>query len=507
MSKCKCAVVAFVLAMTGTAEAQTRGTAGSSKSQPVVDTASANIQSLEAKLQEVMAGGGGGLTSDEVARKAMAASPEIKAKTFGVEAADAKVNQTYAQFFPKVTSQARYTRLSPIEQPPWPPQDKNSPNLVFTRDPPGTVNPVTQSVRLSLTFPVFLNNYNLSAGVVVPVSDYLLRFVQAVSAAKGSKRMAEFEREATRYQTSANGRLAYYEWVRSLAQKFVAQQALEQAKGHRADAQRAFDVGMVSRADVLRSESAVKGAELLVSRTTTANTIMEERLRVLMHDTEGSHYAVGENILENLPPSSEGQSLDALVHEALEKRMEPKALEQGEDALDKTAWVQKVGMLPRVDLAANAQYANPNQRLIPNKDEFTPSWDASVVVSWSPTDAWLAGATGGETQAKRRQVAAQREGLVDGLRVEVAQSYEGLKVAEAAIETTHSALVASEESYRVRRDLYRNGRSTSVEVTDAETDLTKARFDAINARIDHRQAKVRFAHAVGRDVASGGGSP
>jgi outer membrane protein TolC len=38
-------------------------------------------------------------------------------------------------------------------------------------------------------------------------------------------------------------------------------------------------------------------------------------------------------------------------------------------------------------------------------------------------------------------------------------------------------------------------------VIDAETELTRARLEALNAQIDARIARVRFAHAVGDDVA------
>ena len=66
--------------------------------------------------------------------------------------------------------------------------------------------------------------------------------------------------------------------------------------------------------------------------------------------------------------------------------------------------------------------------------------------------------------------------------------------------TWFSGLASAEESYRVRRELFRAGRATSVELTDAETDLMRSRLDALNARMDARVAKVNLEHALGRDV-------
>jgi outer membrane protein TolC len=54
----------------------------------------------------------------------------------------------------------------------------------------------------------------------------------------------------------------------------------------------------------------------------------------------------------------------------------------------------------------------------------------------------------------------------------------------------------------VRRDLFRNGKATLVEVNDAEGELTRSRLEVVNAHIDARIARVRLDHAVGRDATS-----
>jgi outer membrane protein TolC len=51
----------------------------------------------------------------------------------------------------------------------------------------------------------------------------------------------------------------------------------------------------------------------------------------------------------------------------------------------------------------------------------------------------------------------------------------------------------------VRRELYKIGRATLVEVMDAETELTRARLEAVNAHIDYRIARTELNHALGRN--------
>src|SRR5262249_21670380 len=56
----------------------------------------------------------GGLTSKEVARRALAVSPAVKQKSQQVVAANEKITQTIVSFLPRLTLLASYTRTSPI---------------------------------------------------------------------------------------------------------------------------------------------------------------------------------------------------------------------------------------------------------------------------------------------------------------------------------------------------------------------------------------------------------
>jgi outer membrane protein TolC len=193
----------------------------------------------------------------------------------------------------------------------------------------------------------------------------------------------------------------------------------------------------------------------------------------------------------------------ALWTEAGASRLEIKTLEQTSDALREQAKVARAGNYPRLDAFGDVLYSNPNQRVFPQQDVFRPTWDVGVQLIYSPNDVALSGASSRNLTARASSVIAQKQALEDGIRVEVTQARNALREAQAAVESTAQGLVAAEESYRVRRSLFRNGRATGVELTDAETDLTRSRLEAINARVDVRIAAVRLEHAVGRDVTHG----
>ena len=73
------------------------------------------------------------------------------------------------------------------------------------------------------------------------------------------------------------------------------------------------------------------------------------------------------------------------------------------------------------------------------------------------------------------------------------------EAARAAMRT-HLPAAHAEGFADTFRELYRAGKATAVEVTDAETDLTRSRLDVVNSHVDERIARVALVHALGRDI-------
>ena len=92
---------------------------------------------------------------------------------------------------------------------------------------------------------------------------------------------------------------------------------------------------------------------------------------------------------------------------------------------------------------------------------------------------------------------ATREPVSDGLALDVDHAYTKVREAEASIVTTKVELRAAEEAYRVRKEQFTLGTTTSALLIDAEADVTRARLNHLNARVDLRVAKVLLKKAIG----------
>jgi outer membrane protein TolC len=441
----------------------------------------------------------GGLTADVVARRAAAGSHEARARAEESAAARAGVAQARASFVPRLSAVARYTRLSSIEQPALG-------TLVGVAGDvtPGPIPAGTPLVAFPLTFPVILDQYTTQATLQVPLSDYLYRLPRLHEAAAGNARSTALLERATRLRVGTDGRMAYYAWARARLQADVARQALAQAEGHLHDVGAAHTSGAASKADVLRVQSQVATAEVMLARARAATEVTARRLRVIMHDDSGQPYAIGEDLRAPADPGdladSGRKSTRDLVQEAMAARLEPRALLAGAEAVRAQAGAQRAAGMPRLDAVASATYARPNSRIFPQQDRWKGTWDASVQLTWSPTDLFGVEAGRSATLARARQLEAERAALADGIELEVIQAHQSLLESQVAITSAARGLAAAEESYRVRRALFQNGRATSVELTDAETERSRAQLEAISTRIDQRIATARLRYALGRDA-------
>ena len=463
----------------------------------------ANAGQVSARIETALAPHPGGLRADEVARRAETTSPEVRAKQEQVRAAAEKVDQAAIMFIPKVSLLARYVRLSDVGS-----TSLGSGYLVGTTDPgpvqvfcppttPGQC--VANAAGVELSFPVLLNMYTLQGTIGIPLSDYLLRLTQNHAAASKSKEAAELQERAARLKVQNDARTAYYNWIRAKGGVVVADQGLATVRAHLKDVNAAVAVGSASKADLLRVESQEAATEMLLENTRNMAQLSEEQIRVMLHDPADKTYEIGEDVNAPLPPFP-GNNLQDMYAEALRQRLEGRVLDTTVQSLRRTRSVLAASNYPRLDAFANLYHQNPNTRIFPQQDKWSTTWDAGIQLSWTINDTLTTGSQTSELDAKIAELEAQKAQLNDGIRLQVTQAYNALKSAQVSRETTERQLAASEESYRVRRELFRAGRATSAELTDAETDLMKTRFDTLNARIDLRVARANLEHALGRDA-------
>jgi outer membrane protein TolC len=413
----------------------------------------------------------GGLTADQAASRATGASPTVRRRIAEIEAAIAQTESAELARVPVLSGRASYTRLSRVDPP-------NIPGLAF---------------------PVILNNYLAEAQLVVPLSDYLLRYPKLIDAARLGVDAARLGKRTSEIGAGQDARLAYYEWVRARLQVLIAQRQRIQVARTLDQVRALAEAQRLSKADLMRVESQDADAEQVVAQLENLSQLREEQLRLLIGAPAGEPLAIGEDIRGNLAASGAG-SLDDLMNTAKRQRLEFKSIDTGIAAKESQRAAEKANLLPRLSAFAVADYADPNQRVFLSKDEFKLTWSLGAQVTWALPDALQSRATDHRIRAEADELRADRESFERGTRIEVLAAQQAVSLAQHSLDTTQKGLAAAEEGYRVRKELLNAERATAVELVDAETELTRSRIAALNARVDLRVARAQLDHALGNDT-------
>jgi outer membrane protein TolC len=443
----------------------------------------------------------GGLTAEQVAARSADTSFSVKAAQENLWGAAARVDEAWTQFLPRLSALGRYTRLSNFTPPSFGTLIGLNPNWPagqWINSFGAQTNPTLVAIPLSI--PIVVDNWLLQGTINVPISDYFLRIDQGYSAATHSQDAARWDLAASRATASANGKVAYYTWLRARGAHAVAVQSLNDQLTHLRDARNQFAAGNASKADVLRAETAVASAGLALERANNLADLSEKQLRVAIHVGDEVSVAPAEDLETGLPPVP--GDVKQLTAEALTDRAEVKSADLNAAAARKQAEAAKAARYPAVSAFGDAILGNPNPRIFPPSQTWFPTWDLGAQVTWSPNDLLLAGGNIADAESRVAAIEANKNVVRDGIEVEVTQSWQAVKEADFGIESSLRELASATEAYRVQRELFNNGRGTSTTLTDAETELTRARLDLLNARADARIARTRLDHALGRDLAA-----
>ncbi len=456
----------------------------------------------------------GGLTSEEVARRAVESSPTIAAKQASVELAEAQLDSTLYQFIPRVEVSFSYTRLSrakinfgnslgdgflvgalnegPLSLGPCEPGSIFQ-CVIDTGGSPVGAFPLDFSVPNPP-----LNAFSLQAQLGVPISDYIARMPSAKKSGQAQIVAAELAREAEQLTAQKNARIAYYDWVRASVGVVALEQSIVRTKARLVDAQAAFDAGVASKADTMRLDAAIANLSAAKIEAENFRELASQNLALLMGESEFSSYTIGEDVLSPEPTLADTDNLQALIDEAQNERLEGKAIAASRKSIDQGIKTTRAGYYPRLDGFADATYANPNQRFFPLEPVWNGSWAAGLRLSFVLGDAIRTSSQVKELEANRRQLDAQQALVNRGLALEVAAAWAERQSAAAALEFTEQAKQSAAEGYRVAVDLFQVGEATTTDILDAEYEQVASTLGAINTKIDLRIANLKLEYATGR---------
>ncbi len=404
--------------------------------------------------------------------QALGKNPALQISQAKVQSAEARSSEALTSLLPQLKFTGRAAELSPI-------------------DPFGIK--IGPPVNLSMIlFPSITENYSMKLSLQQPLfTGFKL---------KKNLEMAELNASAAREELTRdqedlvlNVITAYWNFYRAIKVEEVIRQSLDQMSEHLKDAKNLLQQGMATDADVMKvqvqlSDVNVKYLEArnAVRLTSMAlNSLMRNSLEteIMPSDTPAISQSTTEALLD--------QNLSNLQAIALARRPELKSMQLRRDIGTAGVSVAKGGWYPQIFLAADYDYARPNQRIIPPKDQWDGTWDVGVTLQWNIWDWYATGHQTAQAEAALRQSEAGIVQLNDAVTLDVAQQYFNAQTAKDKVEVAFEGMEQAQESYRMTLEKFKNGVVSNTDMLDAETAL-------LQAKLTHTQTVVEFILSIAR---------
>ena len=285
----------------------------------------------------------------------------------------------------------------------------------------------------------------------------------------------------------------YFNMLNATNMKALRQESVDRLQAHLDNVIAQYNVGIVARADVLRSEVELANAQ--------QNYI-----------TASNEYDVAEATLNNIIGTPLGTTLllkDRLQYEPYENDMayclayseqhrpELKQAEYAIDSAEAALVVARSGHMPKVYANASNNWGGNGSDWPGDDDE---NWSVGVTASMNVFDS---GVTWSKIHAAQENLAKAKESqrqIKDNVELEVRTDYLNLREVEKRITTTQVAVASAEEDYHIAVVRYQAGVGTNIDVMDAQEALTQAKTNYYQALYNYNTSKAALNTSMGVGV-------
>jgi outer membrane protein TolC len=415
------------------------------------------------------------LTLDDALARGLVNSHRIGEAKAREEAALAAVKTAELADKPTAGASASYVRTNHVEE--FFVVQPTGARQVFYPDVPDNF-----STRLSVQWPIYTSGR----------TDALERAAQAEARAAGA------DIETTRADLRFEIVRAY--WAAATAREAVRvlEESTARAEAQLGDARQRFDVGLIPPNEVsgLEAQRSRERSQLIEAGNLRESALIE--LRRLIGAPPETVIELADS-LENTTGTIGAQGeVPALIKQALDARSERQALTFRMGGAEARQQAALTATKPTVAFMGGVDYANPNPRIFPRKEEWQHSWDLGVNVNWNFLDSGRAKSQAAELAAvinATRERIAEFDSVVSA---DIRQRLLDLDTSQAMVRAATDAVRSSAEARRVVSDRFGAGVATSTDVLVAQVQLLENELARTRALAGVRLAEARLQRSLGQ---------
>lgn len=306
-----------------------------------------------------------------------------------------------------------------------------------------------------------------------------------IDQAEKNVKAADLSVEKAKQQLVLDATTAYFNALETNNLANVNQEMVNNLQTHLNNVRAKYEVGVVAKSDVLRSEVELANAQQNLIKAQNNYEVAKSNLtNIIKVDNEDVR------LKEELQYVAYGRTLEESLDLAEKNRPDIAQAELNVKVADTGVDIARSGKKPSVSASASTGW---NDSLLPSDS----NWSVGVSASWNIFDGNITNSQIKSAEASVDKAKLQAQQIKDDARQEVRQSYLGMKEAEKRLQTTEIAANKANEDLYIATEKYKAGAGTNLDVIDAQLALTQAKTNHIQALYDFNVNKAKLDKAIG----------
>lgn len=280
----------------------------------------------------------------------------------------------------------------------------------------------------------------------------------------------------------------YFTMLQADNMQKLSAESVARLEDHLKNVQAQYDVGVVAKVDVLRSQVELANAKQTLIQAENSYQVAEANMNKIVGLPMDTNLKLDNLLVYN----AYDKNMDDCLAYAAEHRPELMQAQYNVDAAKGALMVARSGHMPQVAASASQSWSDTNW---PGDEK--GNWGVGVNVSMNvfDTGVTLSKIHGAEADLKKAEETYRN--TVDSVNLDVRSNYLGLREAEKRISTTKLAVEQADEDYRIAQLRYMSGVGTNTDVLDAQVALTKAKTNYTQALYDYNTSKTALETSIG----------
>ena len=287
--------------------------------------------------------------------------------------------------------------------------------------------------------------------------------------------------------TVTNG---YYTVLQADDMQVLARESVARLEEHLKNVKAQYDVGVVAKVDVLRSEVELANAQQNLIKAENAYKISEANFNKII----GLPLATNLFLEDTLNYVPYDKDLEYCLDYASKNRPELEQAKQGVQAARGQVRAARSGYQPQISAVASQNFGTSDAHWPADEES---NWTVGVQASLTIFDTGVTRSKAHAAKANYFSAEESYRDTVDAVMLDVRSQYLNLREAEKRISTTEVAVSQAEEDYRIAQLRYQAGVGTNTDVLDAQVALTDAQTNYLQSVYDYNISKTNLETAIG----------